>query len=870
MTLRLRPGTLVALAIAAALSAPASAQPVPAAPPTPVADAAPLHVASPDWRDQIIYFLMIDRFNDGDRARNDQGLDEYRPAEEGGYSGGDLKGVIDKLDYIRELGATSVWTTPPFANQTWNRAVGSTGYHGYWPRDFTRVDEHYGTMETYRTLARELHRRNMFLVMDIVVNHVGNFFDYGKDFSATDPMIDYQAVNPRSPTSTPITPPFDMNDPRDLRQRQADIYHWSPLLVDYKSRTHELTDQLGGLDDVNTSDPAVRAAFKAIYGAWIEGAGVDAFRIDTVKYVEPDFFADFLHGPGGIYESARRSGRKDFLVFGEVKENAPPFSLQGETKLGAYLSATDRPGFPSLINFPLQEEMVRVLAAGMPTSALSYRLKAFLDLFPEPAIAANFVDNHDVPRFLSEGSPAALRQAMALMFALPGIPIIYQGDEQGAHDSREAMFAGGYLSPKDRFNTDSPTFGYIKALAALRRAHPALRRGKLELLLDNPTAPGVFALRRTGEGETIDIVLNSADHVSLLSTALPDVAEGSALEPLFGDTAVQRVGPGGRLTMELPARAIRFYRERRALRPVGAGTVPAEIMMPATVPDAPLTAPLTLSSRFRGPDKQLLLVRDGNLSTAQPVPLTADGRWSSTLAPEDLGTNVHFVELYAPRSRIVSPRIAYTTSKTKPDWQVAQADPAGDDKGPGGAYRLPLDPGFDGPQDILGAKVRGGGDVLELELTMRAISDVWLPANGFDHAAFTIFFDFPGAKGAARFDPLNLPMPAGFTWSRAHSVFGWGNALIQPPNEKRGLAPAITVDRSKRTITLTYRASAMGQHDWHGARLYVTSFDRTGEGAFRPITRESSMFAYGGDPDGPKVADELRIDLPKLPRAPRR
>jgi hypothetical protein len=100
-----------------------------------------IHVPSPDWRDQVIYFLMIDRFNDGDPSRNDQGYNLHDPTKESHYSGGDLQGVIDKLDYIQNIGATTLWTTPPVANQWWNKAQNYGGFHGYWPRDHRKIDE---------------------------------------------------------------------------------------------------------------------------------------------------------------------------------------------------------------------------------------------------------------------------------------------------------------------------------------------------------------------------------------------------------------------------------------------------------------------------------------------------------------------------------------------------------------------------------------------------------------------------------------------------------------------------------------------------------------------------------------------------------
>ena len=130
------------------------------------------HVPSPDWRDQVVYFAMIDRFDDGDPSNDDQGTGEYDPADNAKYSGGDLAGVQRRLDYIQGLGATTVWLTPPVANQWWNGHYG--GYHGYWATDFMALDKHVGTLAEYQALSERLHGRGMYLIQDVVVNHTGN------------------------------------------------------------------------------------------------------------------------------------------------------------------------------------------------------------------------------------------------------------------------------------------------------------------------------------------------------------------------------------------------------------------------------------------------------------------------------------------------------------------------------------------------------------------------------------------------------------------------------------------------------------------------------------------------------------------------
>ncbi len=192
-----------------------------------------LHVPSPEWQDQIIYFLMIDRFEDGNPANNDQGKGEYAPKKDGHFSGGDLQGVIQQLDYIQNLGATAVWTTPQVDNTWWALRVHYGGYHGYWARDFKNVDEHFGTLRDYQLLSHHLHNRGMYLIQDIVVNHVGNNFSYLEGYNPND-LSQYFSMNTGAiPSHVPTQYPFSLNDVRNPEHRAAAIYHWTPEIKNF-------------------------------------------------------------------------------------------------------------------------------------------------------------------------------------------------------------------------------------------------------------------------------------------------------------------------------------------------------------------------------------------------------------------------------------------------------------------------------------------------------------------------------------------------------------------------------------------------------------------------------------------------------------
>jgi glycosidase len=540
------------------------------------------HIPSPDWRDQIIYFAMIDRFDDGDPGNNDQGSGEYDPSRGSHYSGGDLRGLENRLDYIHELGATTLWITPPVANQWWNPTRQYTGYHGYWTEHFKEVDRHYGTLADYRSLADALHRRGMYLVQDIVVNHTGNFFGYDEEFVAGDAVRGYERYgeagareervaravsdlaggpsrqgdkepvrdhNPcpvppaPCPALSPSQPPFDQNDPRDPAQRDAAIYHWTPDIRDYQDPNQEANYQMAGLDDLNTENPVVRQALRDSYGYWIRKVGVDGFRVDTAFYVPPDYFEDFVYADDpqapGVDQVARATGRDRFISFGEGFAVDPPYSDQAARKIDAYLRGGDGSRrLQGMLNFPLYGSLVDVFARGRPTAELAHRIESMQRVHANPHLLPSFIDNHDVDRFLAGGSEAALRQALLALMTLPGIPVIYYGTEQGFREPRASMFAAGYGSGgRDHFDTDSALFQFTQAAIALRRAHPVLSRGTPELLHSNAAAAGALAWRMRDGDQQLIVVFNTADEPVLLDHLQTGLAAGTQLDQLFASAA---------------------------------------------------------------------------------------------------------------------------------------------------------------------------------------------------------------------------------------------------------------------------------------------------------------------------------------------
>jgi glycosidase len=499
-----------------------------------------LHVPSPDWRDAVIYFVMVDRFADGDPGNNDQGKGEYDPRDHRRFSGGDLRGIQQQLDYIQGLGATAVWITPPVANQWWNPDTQYGGYHGYWATDFSAVDAHYGTLADYQALSRALHGRGMYLVQDIVVNHTANFIRYNKRWKAADPARGFSLITDTQGQHAPTQAPFDRNDALDPAQRKEAIYHWTPDIKDYEVRDQYVNWQLAGLDDLNTENPVVRKAMRSTYGDWVRKVGVDAFRVDTALHVPEGFFEDFMHAEDpdapGIATVARQTGREHFIAFGEAFKVDKAFEDTQARRIEAYAGAAadGTPRLDSLLNFSLYGATLDVFGKRQPTAELAWRIDNMMRVHARPHLMPSFVDNHDVDRFLASGDEAALKQALLAIMTLPGIPVIYYGTEQGLDKRRPAMFASGVdAGGRDRYDTQAPLYRYVRDVIALRRGHPVLSRGTPRVLASNAQAPGVLAYAMQHEGRQLLVAFNTSGSPQALSLPAGSLAAGAPLHGLF-------------------------------------------------------------------------------------------------------------------------------------------------------------------------------------------------------------------------------------------------------------------------------------------------------------------------------------------------
>jgi glycosidase len=833
-----------------------------------------LHVPSPDWREQIIYFVMIDRFNDGQPDNNNQGVGEFDPGRNSHYSGGDLVGIQNKINYIKTLGATSVWLTPPVAHQWWSISSQYGGYHGYWAENLMAVDKHFGSLQDYQNLSKALHAQDMYLIQDIVVNHMGNYFSYPKDWNPLDPAQGYQTEAATRQGSKPSQWPFNLNDARDPAQRQTGIYHWTPNIVDYTDPDQEHNYQMAGLDDLNTENLLVREALRKSYGHWIREAGVDGFRVDTAFYVPPGFFRDFMYADDakhpGMLSVAKATGRNDFLVFGEGFGIDKPFEDSQSQKINRFIRDADgQPLMPGMLNFPLYGSSADVFARGHATAELSHRIDSMMRLYPQPHLMPSFIDNHDVDRYLAGGSEAALKQNLLLIMTLPGIPVIYYGTEQGFTEQRAAMFKTGFGSGgKDHFDTGSPLFKAIQSMTALRKSHKLFSHGTPTIMRDNPAGPGVLAYRMQYGTEQALVIFNSAESEALLDNLDSGLPAGSRLQTVYSQLPFEKtwvVGARGRLSLALPARSA------LVLMPDGtkAAAASASPMQIAPLPDTVSADRLSVSGTAK-PGQELRLVLDGDLASARKIKAGTDGRWQTTLSTEALldPAITHRLVLWNPDE--ISASEARQFRAEKPWREILRvADPNGDDNGRTGQLRYPSDPGWGDARlgDIEQVTVFQAGSAMKVEVTLGGLVGLWNPPNGFDHIALTAFIGLPGASGGSAVMPLqNAELPGGMRWHKRLRTHGWSNAWFDAAGattDKEGTpyspGAALKADRSQRTITFIVPAKALGNPATvSGAKLYLNTWDY--DAGYRALNPEGGTMAFGGGKSNDaKILDETPV-----------
>ncbi|MEV6010245.1 pullulanase-type alpha-1,6-glucosidase [Streptomyces sp. NPDC051976] len=629
-----RTAAATAFAALAALVIPAATAHAASPPPPPPSDrvlaAQPARHA--DTREQF-YFVMPDRFADGDPSNNTGGLTGsrlatgYDPTDKGFYQGGDLKGLTQKLDYIKGLGTTAIWMAPIFKNQP-VQGTGkdaSAGYHGYWITDFTQVDPHFGTNDDLKKLISAAHAKGMKIFFDVITNHtadvIGNTdntygylskgaFPYlsadGTPFDDSD-YADGSKIFPKVTTASfPRTPTV----PADKKNAKVPAWLNDPTMYHNRGDSTfagESADQgdFSGLDDLWTERPAVVQGMEKIYEKWVRDFAIDGFRIDTVKNVDMPFWTQWATA---LDAYAAKQGRKNFFLFGETYSADPsvtsPYVTQGR------LDAT--------LDFPFQDAARAAASQSASPAKLASLYGQDYRYTTDKANAyeeVTFLGNHDMGRigsFLEQDNPKAgdaellQRDKLAneLMFLGRGNPVVYYGDEQGFtgaggdKDARQTMFASkvaDYLDDdeigtdrthaSDAYDPTHPLYRDIAALSELTKDHPALRDGvQTERYVEPGSGAGVYAYSRTDSSTRDDYLVAVNDATTAKTVTVPTGNTAAAgYRAIYGATGTVTTGGDGAVTLTVPALSSVVY---RAALPLPAPTAAPALTLTAPAPGA--------------------------------------------------------------------------------------------------------------------------------------------------------------------------------------------------------------------------------------------------------------------------------------------
>ncbi|MEG4276961.1 alpha-amylase family glycosyl hydrolase [Microcoleus sp. MON1_C1] len=457
-----------------------------------------LYTRDIEFRQETIYFIVVDRFYDGDPANNEGPNPElYDPEGKdwGKYWGGDLQGVIDKLDYLKDMGVTAVWLTPLF-EQVEALFVEQAAIHGYWTKDFKRLNPRFiatddnpsinQTQESKDTvfdkLVHELHQRNMKLVLDIVCNHSNPDFS-GKKGELYDDGVKIA----------------DFNDDED------NWYHHYGEVTNWEDEWQVQNCELSGLATFNENNIAYRNYIKSAIKQWLD-RGVDALRVDTVKHMPIWFWQEF--------NADILAHRPDVFIFGEW--------IYSDPRNDRSVEFVNESGM-TILDFGLCVAIREVLGKGADAGFkliqdvlnLDHRYYGATELI-------TFIDNHDMPRFQSlNPDPEMLLLAICLIMTTRGIPCIYYGTEQYLHDDTD----GGndpYNRPMmEKWDTDSPIYRAVRLLSGLRRLNPAISMGSQ---WQKYLTADVYCYVRRYRDSVVFVAMNRGNAVTIteVDTELPD------------------------------------------------------------------------------------------------------------------------------------------------------------------------------------------------------------------------------------------------------------------------------------------------------------------------------------------------------------
>ncbi len=439
--------------------------------------------------DDVIYLIMADRFCDGNPNNNtiDDSLDEFTSKDLDGRKGGDIEGIISKLDYLKELGITAIWITPMLENNMW------MSYHGYAATNLYRIDPRFGSNELYKNLVDEAHKRGLKVIMDHVSNHIGINHEWIKKLPFDD-WINGTVDNhlPANHNKMTFLDPYSPVESVDLT--------WNGWFENY-------------MPDLNQANPFLKKYLIQNTIWWVEYLGIDGIREDTYPYCNQYAMAD--------WNKAILSEYPSFNIVGEIWTGESPFlsAYQRKNKFGVHLDSN----LPCVTDFALADAFRDYLSGKKGLEGIFNSLAQDF-LYHDPNNLLTFFDNHDIARglYVANGDVEKYKIALTILFTTRGIPKILYGSEIGMigdekHGNIRSPFPGGFardarnaFESSGRTEYENDIFQFTKQLLELRKKYKSLSQGKL---IHFYPFNNVYVYLRETNDESVLVIVNDNDKI---------------------------------------------------------------------------------------------------------------------------------------------------------------------------------------------------------------------------------------------------------------------------------------------------------------------------------------------------------------------
>lgn len=489
-------------------------------------------VTEHEFREEIIYFIIVDRFFDAtsdleerqgiwDRGEN-PGLYDKTWTQWGKYWGGNLLGIVSKIPYLQSLGVTSIWVSPLF-EQVDDMQFDRAPMHGYWTKDFKRLNPRFipsddsnslAQSQTIRQLVSALHTAGIKLILDVVCNHSSPNINGSKGVVYDDGQLLC-----------------------DFNNDTQNFYHHNQEITNWDDEYQLINGEMAGLATFNETNSAYRQYIKSAICDWID-IGIDALRVDTLKHMPLWFWQEFTadiktHKPG-------------LFMFGEYG-----FGKPWDPRTIAYANSSGM----SILDFGLADAIRFAFSGQQPGGFhLIEQLLGFDYQYHRANELVTFIDNHDMPRFLSiSSSHRSLEQALILLFCLRGVPCVFYGTEQYLVNNTD----GGndpYNRPMmETWSTDTPCFQLLKNLIALRKHNQAFTFGSHRQLY---VSPHIYAFLRSYRDSHALCILNKGPSETI-SLDLGDILPSSPISCSL--TGLLQPVSNGILTLNLEQGAAHIF-----------------------------------------------------------------------------------------------------------------------------------------------------------------------------------------------------------------------------------------------------------------------------------------------------------------------